>query len=639
MSGFDPARVAREMEWLKDNPHFEERPASILEFLGPDYLNIEDKVRPGIKDALVAIFGKKVSGKRIASVERAMLTGAIGIGKTTFASIALPYMCHWVLCLKDPQDYFQLLPGSRIAFMQMSTSEDQAAEVVFGDIFARIKHAKWFVENYPYDPKFTKQIRFAKDIWVLPGDSAETTFEGYNILAGILDEADSHKVTTNASNKDGGKDYAEQGYDTIHSRISSRFIDEETNGHKGLLIVIGQMKKSTGFAAKKYEELRQDPRAYTVRMTIWESLGWHRFTKPDGTRDSFWYDARRKQIVPDLVAGVVKNDHLIEIPNAYRKDFENKPEKALRDLAGIPPAVSDPFISLVDKITACVDKWKERHGEDPPVDDNPTRPGFAEWFRASNDPRRRAIHLDIAYSSEGDAAALAMGHVEEVVEIDGEYKPYIVFDCLVRVKAPAGSEIMIADLRQIIYHLRYDLNFRIKNVTMDGFQSTDTQQQLRKRKFTVDMLSVDKSTLPYEDLREAIYEERLEFPPYMTYLNKGDVDKVEIAVKELMELQDTGRKIDHPRGGSKDVADAMAGVCSTLMGDRQYRKRVVDLSRYRQNREEQQATGTTGRPGLEGFGLPDLLRGGAGLKAPVPPSVGGGLGLSIPSRLQPPRGK
>lgn len=625
---WDARRVAAEMQWLKDNPAFEQRPASILEFLGADYLNIEDKVRPGIKEALVEIFGKKVSGKRIAKVERAMLTGAIGIGKTTFASIALPYMAHWVLCLKDPQDFFDLLPGSRIAFMQMSTSEDQAAEVVFGDIFARIKHSKWFIENYPHDPKFTKQIRFAKEIWVLPGDSAETTFEGYNILAGILDEADSHKVT-----KD--KDYAEGGFDTIHSRIASRFIDEENNGHKGLLIVIGQMKKANGFAAKKYNELRQDPRAYTVRMTIWESLGWHRFTKPDGTRDSFFYDTRRKQIVPSLVAGVVKNDHLIEIPNAYRKNFENQPEKALRDLAGIPPAVSDPFISLVDKITICVDKWKERVGDESPVDSNPTRPAFAKWFRASNDPRRRALHLDIAYSANGDAAALAMGHVAEIVEIDGEEKPYIVYDCLVRVKAPAGSEIMISDLRRIIYDLRYEMNFRIKNVTMDGFQSTDTQQQLRKRKFTVDQLSVDKSTLPYEDLREAIYEERVEFPPYMTYLNKGDTELVEIAVKELMELQDTGRKIDHPENGSKDVADAMAGVCSTLMGDRQYRKGVVDLSRYRQEREEKQATGTTGRPGLDLPGLAGLL-GDTGLKAPVPPSsTGTGLGLSIPTRLQP----
>src|SRR6478609_9320773 len=263
MAGFDPKKIAEEAQWLLDHPWFEQRPASIREFLGEGYLDIEAKVRPGLIAALEDIFGSEVNGKRIASYEEAMVTGGIGIGKTTFASIALPYMCHWVLCLKDPQDFFDLLPGSRIAFMQMSTSEDQALQVIFGDIKARIDHSDWFINNYPRDLKFTKQIRFpGKDIWILPGDSKETTFEGYNILAGILDEMDSHTVTRD-------KDYAELGFDTIESRISSRFIDEENDGHKGLLICIGQMKKGSGFAAKKYAQMKANPKAHVTRMSIW----------------------------------------------------------------------------------------------------------------------------------------------------------------------------------------------------------------------------------------------------------------------------------------------------------------------------------------------------------------------------------
>ena len=97
------------LQWLLDNPHFEQKPASIMEFLGPGYLDIESKVRVGLKKALVEIFGQKVGTSRIAVFERAMFTGGIGIGKTTLASIALPYMAHWVLCLKDPQAYFELL--------------------------------------------------------------------------------------------------------------------------------------------------------------------------------------------------------------------------------------------------------------------------------------------------------------------------------------------------------------------------------------------------------------------------------------------------------------------------------------------------------------------------------------------------
>lgn len=612
MTAMSMAEAQEELEWLKANPHFDQRPATISEFLGVGYLNIYDKVRPGVREALEEIFGKEVQSKRIAIYERAMFTGAIGIGKTTFASIALPYMVHWVLCLRDPQDYYELLPGSRIAFMQMSTSEKQASDVVFGDIKARIQYSPWFVNNYPYNPKFSKQLKFAKDIWILPGDSAETTFEGYNILAGILDEMDSHKVTED-------KDYADLGYDTIHSRIASRFIDETSSGHKGLFMAIGQMKKANGFAAKKYAEMKSDPKAHVTRMAIWESLGWHRFLKSDGTRNSFWYDTRRKEVIPPGVAGMIKNEFMLEIPIAYMDNFRNNPEKALRDLAGIPPSAEDPFISLVDRVDEARDKWITRHGKTSPVRDNPTRAFLEPWFKATNDPRRRAVHVDMAYSGAGDALGFAMGHIEKMVEMEGELKPYIVFDCLVRIKALPGTEILMSEIRQLIYHLKDDLKFRIKTVTYDGFESTDTIQQLRKKHYFADKVSVDKSTLPYEDLREALYERRIEFPPYMTYRSKGSTEKVEIAVEELLALTDTGKKIDHPVGGSKDVTDSMAGVCFTLLGNRDFRKGVTslrdrnlsdepqDMSKMFAAPPEDWGIETTMAPPMAGMDLPQLI--------------------------------
>jgi hypothetical protein len=628
MNTFDPVAAAEELKWLQDHPHFDQKPASILEFLGEGYLDIEAKVRPGLKKALVEIFGEKVNGKRIANFEEAMVTGGIGIGKTTFASIALPYMVHWVICLRDPQDYFNLLPGSRIAFMQMSTSEDQAMQVIFGDIKARIEHSAWFLVNAQYDKKFTKQIRFpGKDIWILPGDSAETTFEGYNILAGILDEMDSHKVTQD-------KDYADVGFDTIQSRIASRFIDEDTNGHKGLLICIGQMKKGSGFAAKKYKQMKQNPKAHVTRMTIWESLGWHKFLKPDGTRDSFWYDRKRKSIIPDGIAGMVENEDFIEVPNAYKHQFDTNPEKALRDLAGIPPETEDPFISLLDRIEECQTRWHEHSdfGDESPVLPEPTRIMFRDWFQAQNDPRRRAVHIDIATSGNGDALGMAMGYVDRLIETDdGELKEYIVIDALMRVKVPAGQEIMLSDIRSIIYKMKNELGFRISTVTMDGFQSTDTMQQLRKKRYRADYLSVDKNKLPYEDLREAIYERRIEFPKYMTYLNKGDSALVNIAFQELSQLTDTGKKIDHPADGSKDVADCLAGVTTTLMGDRSYRKGVARPSRELTDEDHGEHEAEQWSP--VGMGR-DIPNGPFGAQGPMPTPSSMGMGFLIPDRLR-----
>lgn len=627
---FDPKKIAADLKWLQHHPHFDEKPASVVEFLGADYLNIEKGIRPGVRQELVELFGSEVNGERIARVRWGMFTGAIGIGKTTMASIILPYMCHWCLCLKSPQDYYDLLPGSRIAFMMMSTSEDQAKETVFGDVKARIEHSKWFQENYPYDPKFTNQIRFSKDIWVLPGNSAETTFEGYNILGGILDEADSHKVTRD-------KDYAEQGWDTINSRIDSRFQD------RGFLLTVGQMKKANGFAAKKYKELKADAdNAHTVRMSIWESRGWDKYLKADGTRDSFWYDSKRKEIVPDSVVGLMGvTSNLIEVPNLYRKNFENNPEKALRDLAGIPPTAGEAFISLTHKIDDALSRWQEHHPDlGSPVTPDVVRPIIEDWLVAT-DSLKRVLTLDIATAGGGDAAGIAMAHISHLVEDDAtdEEKPYIVVDALLRVAVPPGQEILISDLRRYIYQLKDERGFRIGTVSMDGHQSTDTRQQLRKRKIKAQYLSMDKSKLPYYDLRDAIYEDRIEWPPYYTYVKKGDTDKVLILHKELMELEEGDRKIDHPANGSKDLADAVAGVVHTLMGDRTYRRGVTSKSRAHLSDEDIEAELEQRTPdgySVGGHFVPGL--GSMGLSAPIPPSFGDSdLSSPIPPGLLPRR--
>jgi hypothetical protein len=622
--------AARELDWLKNNPDFEERPATIAEFLGPKYLNIDSGIRPGLRKVLVDIFGDKPPSYRLSpTYAEAMMTGAIGIGKTTFASIVLPYMCHWVLCMKNPQAFFTLLPGSRIAFMMMSTSESQAREVIFADVFARIDHSVWF-KKYPYDPSYKNQIRFTqKDIWIIPGDSAETTFEGYNILGGILDEMDSHRITPK-------KDYALEGYNTISNRITSRFQD------RGLLILIGQMKKSVGFAATKYTEFNENSRAYTSRMTIWESFGWDKYLKLDGTRDSFWFDRRRKIIVPDLLATTMESDDYMEIPNMYRKPFTDDPDKALKDLAGIPPLVGNPFIGMTHKIDIAQESWHTRFGPASPVLPVLHRAEFSPSF-VCTDGLKRAVHIDIAYSDTGDALGIAMGHVRELKEIDNELRPVIVFDFLLRLKPMPGQELILADVRQIIYDLKDNFRFRIKKVTLDGFQSTDTIQQLSKRRIPADYLSVDRNLLPYQDLRDAIYEERIEFPKYMVHMRHGDGKLVNIAYQELTTLIDNGKKIDHPEGGSKDVADAMAGVCATLMDDKQYRRGVSSTARPKELRDAMSASSSydptkvyaskTGVPGLQsGPVLPGVL---AGLVLPGGGDLFNGIDFTGPSRSAP----
>lgn len=600
-------RLTEETLWLRDHPEFRERPSTLVEFLGPDHLNIREKTRERIVEVLTDIMGQDVNPNAPTAYPRAMFTGAIGIGKTTVASIVLTYLVHWVLCLKDPQGYFGLLPGSRIAFMMMSTKASQAKEVLFQDVKQLVAGSKWF-KSYPIDTAFKNQIRFTNShVWIVPGDSTETSFEGYNILGGVIDEADSHKITEN-------KDYADEGYRTISNRITSRF------GSRGFLLIIGQMKSNNGFAARKYEEFQADPEAYVAKLTLWESFGENYYRDPaTGKVDYFWYDTMRKQVITDeTVAMIGEQSNMMKIPVMYLKRFQERPEEALKDLAGIPPAVNSPFISLVDRIPTGRQRWIERYGSLGPVRvDGRLEPSF----RATN-TLPRVCHIDIGYSGEGDALGFAMGHIPEMVEIDGEIKPFIVIDLLYRMVAAPGQEILLGDIRHFIYSLRDDRGFRIHAVTLDGFQSKDTEQQLVNRRIMATYLSVDKEKLPYHDLREAIYEGRIAYPPYEVQWRPGRAERVEILPTELEQLMDTGKKIDHPVGGSKDVADAVAGVVTNLMGNVQYHRNAKRAS-YGSMAQPIPSPFTQHRLYLP-MTINHHAYHGTGMGVPVPPRIAGG---------------
>ena len=85
-------------------------------------------------------------------------------------------------------------------------------------------------------------------------------------------------------------------------------------------------------------------------------------------------------------------------------------------------------------------------------------------------------------------------------------------------------------------------------VTFDRWQSFDIQQELKAVGIRTDTVSVAKKH--YEDLAMMIYEERVAMP------------HIQLLLDEMSELKitDNGKKVDHPRKKSKDLADAVCGA-------------------------------------------------------------------------------
>lgn len=92
-----------------------------------------------------------------------------------------------LLCLRRPDLFYFLGPGSRISIVNLSVSKEQARDVIFAEFIARISQSPWFGQ-WPSE-RLAAKARFPKHIYVFSGGSSATAYYGYHTIFGSLDEA------------------------------------------------------------------------------------------------------------------------------------------------------------------------------------------------------------------------------------------------------------------------------------------------------------------------------------------------------------------------------------------------------------------------------------------------------------------
>jgi hypothetical protein len=89
------------------------------------------------------------------------------------------------MCLKRPDLFYMLGPGSQIAAVNLSVAKEQAKDVVFGEFMGRISHSPWF--SGKYEEQVGRCI-FPKNIHAISGGSSAISFYGYHTIFGAIDE-------------------------------------------------------------------------------------------------------------------------------------------------------------------------------------------------------------------------------------------------------------------------------------------------------------------------------------------------------------------------------------------------------------------------------------------------------------------
>lgn len=498
------------------------------EFLeNPNFVDPQDVPRPFNKQLLIDIFdsGKTFEDfENLGQYEEALYIAGIGSGKSYVSSMAIIYTIYRLLCIRNPQEYFHMARGTKIAFINISKSFNQAKDIVFGEIKNRLDNNKWFQTFYPPDPRIKSKIRLAKNLFILPVGSNEEAPLGYNIFGAVIDEASFHTLTKE-------KDYAEESYNQIKKRIRSRFMA------KGKLFIITSPRYVYDFAEKKFVEAETNSKIFRRRAALWEAM-------PPEAYSGQFFDLG--DYLPNLKG--------VKVPVEYEDEFRQNPERSMRDYGAQPSMAIQGFFNDPDVI-----KKSANYNRKHPID---LKTGeFAEWFqnlRSSEnfDSDKRFIHIDLGLNKDkkGDCAGFAMGKFAgwgEYKSMEGkiEKRPKIFIDFMLRIQARPKDEIRFEEVRQYIYKLK-DIGYNITKITFDGWQSVDSVQTLRSAGFNADFLSIDRNPEAYYTLKSALLDKRLDYYYYQPF------------VEELSQLEEVkGTKIDHPRRGSKDVADAVAGVC------------------------------------------------------------------------------
>lgn len=516
--------------------YYEEEPVAIRTFIeSPDYLNAGEHTYDVVKEDLSNIF----SG----GYNEAVCLEGIGSGKSHKAALALSYMVYRTLCLKNPQAYYPgLSPSSKIAFMNMSTSATQAKKVVFGRISSMVQNCKWFQDKgYLPNPKKTSELEFPKGIYVIPGSSSETAALGFDILGAVIDEA-AFMTDTKTSNKKsaegGDHNVAEEIYNTMQRRIESRFLD------KGLILIISSPRYKGDFISVKFDEAIENSSIYAIRRATFDAKP-HDFYS--GKR--FVIDIKNKCIYTETSKIVITDakskfyegkDHLITVPYEYFRAATRNLIKFMRDICAIASRAITPYILNYKYWDETASKSELKH---PFVDGK-----FEDWFKGNGEPA--SVHVDLGTGKAGnDACGIAMATIDP----DDRSKYKIPF--MESLRAEDGKELDFGFIRDIIITLR-SLGFNIVKVTYDGWQSIDSRQQLDKKGFETDYLSVDRDLGPYDTLKEVNNDGKVDYYYHPKFME-------EIEGLELIE----GKKVDHPPKGSKDVADAVAGAVYNLVSN------------------------------------------------------------------------
>lgn len=489
-----------------------------------------------------------------------------GSGKDMVCQISSLRVAYLLLCMHSPQTYFKMPDFASIHMLNIAVNAAQAERAFFDPVRRAVQRkGGWFEDKA--QPK-RDSIQYDKNLLAISGHSDAESQEGLNILLGVADEIDAFREKDEMIGLGNRKREASTSAESILKMLKGSASTRFPRTYKRVAISYPRYIGST--IQKQIAEGNDSISKYGEESIHYVSGPWPTWE------------------VNPRVKG----------PEDFKEDYDKDPVEAASMYECRPARAVDGYFKNMPAIRAGVDRMDQpitvdyvlrmRESLDPEVE-----PGYvwdvefhiADWFRPKQGARY-AMHADLALT--GDRAGVAMSHVESYLDSsvsklteNGDVTQIhvkvpvlrndftLAFESSKATKPP--REIQISWARKLAFQL-IDRGFLIVMFSFDQYQSADAMQMLNDAGIEVDRISADINDNPYKTLRDVAYDYRLTLP-YNPLL-----------FEELERLNRVGKKIDHPPGGSKDVADALA--CSLVgaigaMGEETVDSKEVEIGAER----------------------------------------------------------
>lgn len=493
--------------------------------------------------------------------QEVLITGAIGIGKSSISILGILYDLYRVTLLKDPHKKFKLIPTTPIVITLITATMDLASAVIADQLIDAIGESPYFRSKLlPGKGDRIDEEMFPHHVGIAFGSRMRHSL-GKAVIGAIIDEANFQNAVA---------DQAIQNYNSIRRRMFSRFM-AKGGDVPCRMWVVSSRNESSSFLESHIDAERGNPKAAIFEPAIWEVQA-HKGIYSGETFPVFiGSDVEQPKII---TSDKEMDDYMgrtIRVPVEYRKDFENNLPGALQDLAGVAIRNGVNLIYNVEALdkSMCLENCMTTDELKLSLMD---KDQIQDYYR-NNLPKGGKYYVHLDTGLKHDRFGFAMSRVTDNIRVDtrgavsgeivSKMSPMVETPLVFGIKALPGSEVPLWKVRVFLVYLRSQ-GINIALITCDGYQSADMMQTLEKLGFKVKYASVDTTKDPYLKLSSNILLELIKMP------------KSPILRTELMNLQNLPKKIDHPATvvvdgkqvpGGKDIADAVAASSYEAIGE------------------------------------------------------------------------